>query len=419
MQINAQKAAAVRRGSVLVTAVIVTMLIGTIALLTMTVSTRHEQEGEAASRALNSFYAAEAGLSAAWVELQNGGDGMLGSEEDPERLGGLAYWVEANEVEDDVIALVATGTDGHRTSRSELIVRDESGDIGDFGLFGESGLTLRSNSEVDSFDSTLGTYASQVSGGHAKENGNVGSNDDISVSANANVWGYAQYGPDADDSISVAANVGLSDGYGAAQTAIALPPIVPPSYASSGALTVAANQTKTIGPGDLQYTTLTTNSNSSLTVKGPCNLVISSAATIKSNSSWNFDATGGPIQVYALGSFELKSNSTVATTLQDPTQLTFYLSGAHGSAGDTTPKIDFSSNSQFYGTVQAPDLSVVIASNFELFGSLKAQWIEVSSNAKVHFDESLAAGALDAGSGFEVVAWRALEGSAAASGSGP
>lgn len=398
-----------RRGSALVVAVVVSLFVAALALTTMSLTARHQKEGTISAAELNTFYAAEAGLNVAWVDLQGGGDGTLGSVETPETLGGLEWWVEATEVDADVTALLATATDGHRLSRVELIVRDASGEITDFGVFGEEGVVLRSNSLVDSYDSSLGSYASQVSGDHANGNGNAGTNEDISISANAKVYGYAQYGPDVDDGISIAANVTLA-GYGAAQNDITLAPVEVPNYPSLGALTVNVGTSRVLGPGNLQYTSLTTRSNSSLTVRGPCNLVISNSATINANSEWIFDATNGPIQVYALNDFDLRSNSTISTTLKDPTQLTLNLSGVHTSAGDSSPKVSFSSNAQFYGTIYAPDISVVIASNFELYGSIKSQWVELSSNSRVHFDESLANGALQAGSGFEILAWRPLTG---------
>lgn len=397
-------------GSALFTAVIVTILLGTMSLLFMTVATRHQQESASTTRRMNSFYAAEAGLNVAWVELQNGGDGVVGSENTPDQLGGLAFWVEATDLGDGFVSMVSTGSDGHSESRVELVVEDQSAEISDFGIFGEREVDIASNAKIDSFDSSLGTYVSQVVGDHAKSNGNVGTNDDISVASNAKVWGYAQYGPNADDTISIGSSVTLTDGYGAAESEIILPSIVVPSYASSGALTVNGGTTKTIGPGNLQYTSITTKSNSALTIKGPCNLVITTSALVNSNSSWTFDATDGAIVVYAVKDFELKSNSTFTTTVQDPTKLTLNLSGVHATKSSSTPKISFSSNSQFYGTINAPDLAVSIASNFELFGSLKAQWITLASNSRAHYDEKLATGALDAASGFELRAWRQLEG---------
>jgi len=400
-----------QNGSALFTAIIVTVLLGTLSLLFMTVSTRHQQEGASSSRKLNSFYAAEAGLNVAWVELRNGGDGAVGRADAPERLGGLEFFVESNDLGDGLLSLVATGSDGHQQSRVELVVEDDSAGISDFGVFGEQGVELASNSRIDSYDSSQGSYASQVVGDHASSNGNVGSNDDIDVASNAKIWGYAQYGPDDPDSISIGSTVTIADGYGAAEEQQELEPIVVPSYANLGALS-APRGTTNLGPGNLQYTTITTRSGSVLNVRGPCDLVITSGATIASNSTWNFDATNGPIRVFAKNNFELKSNSTVSTTTQDPTQLSLFLSGVHSDVCDSSPTITFASNSQFYGTIHAPDLAVEISSNFEVFGSLKAQWIKLASNSRIHYDESLASGTLDSGSNYAIRAWRKLEGEA-------
>jgi hypothetical protein len=62
---------------------------------------------------------------------------------------------------------------------------------------------------------------------------------------------------------------------------------------------------------------------------------------------------------------------------------------------------------------------VVISSNFELFGVVKARWMELSSNAKIHFDEKLANGGLEPGAGYTILGWRPLDGALAASGDGP
>jgi hypothetical protein len=115
--------------------------------------------------------------SASACSFQWKADGVIGSAQAPVSLGGLDYWVEANAVDGQVTALVATATDAHRQSRIELVVRNDSSEITDFGIFGKKLVDLKSNAKIDSYDSSLGTYASQVSGAYAHSNGNVGSND--------------------------------------------------------------------------------------------------------------------------------------------------------------------------------------------------------------------------------------------------
>src|SRR6185503_18370999 len=114
----------------------------------------------------------------------------------PVSLGGLSYWTTATAVDTKVTSLVAHGSDGHREQTIEMLVRNDSSQIDDFGIFGKKLVALKSNSKIDSYNSALGTYASQSSGSYAHANGNVGSNDNITVAANAKVYGYAQYGPD-------------------------------------------------------------------------------------------------------------------------------------------------------------------------------------------------------------------------------
>lgn len=187
-----------------------------------------------------------------------------------------------------------------------------------------------------------------------------------------------------------------------------------PSCGDSGVLTVGANQTETIGPGSFQYTSLTAKSRSGLTILGPCNLVITTGVTIHRGATWTFDATEGPIQVHALNDFRLHDDATIRTTVEDPARVTIYLTGVHDSADDRSPLVSLSSDAEFYGSLYAPDLSVMIANSFELFGRLEAGWVELANGARVHFDEHLASGELDPGADREVLAWRPLAGARAA-----
>lgn len=400
-------------GSMLVAACVVTLVLGTIALALASASTRRHRAVAEVEGRLRPFYAAEAGLSEAWVELESGGDGSIANAFDPARLGVVDYWVEAAQIGNDVTSLLATASDGRRTARLELLVRTGGDEVEDFGVFGRERVTLRSGCLIDSYDSTLGPYASQVDGGHARDDGNVGSNGDVGFSANARVYGYAQCGPDDDDSIRLAPDVTVWDGFGAARTRVVLPPIPVPSLEGFESLTVDRRQDETLGPGDFQVASLITKSGSSLTLRGPCNLVITKEAILRSSSTWILDATSGPIRVYALNDFRLQRGASVRSTVEDPGRTTLYLCGVHDRPDDRSPAISFSADARFHGTVIAPELSLVIENTFELFGAVEARWLELASSARVHFDEKLAAGELDPGADTAILAWRSLEGALA------
>lgn len=400
-------------GSALVTAAVLTTTLCTIACVLASLALRSQRESQQARAGLGSFYAAEAGLSRAWVRLRNGGDGAIGSAYDPARIGGFDYWVTAEPLEDGLTSLVATGRDGSRTRRQELLLQDERSAVEDFGVFAEEQLTLRKHCMIDSYDSSLGSYVSQVQGDHARDNGNAGSNDDIEVSPGTRVYGYTQHGRDDDDSITLAPGATLRDGFGAALHEVPLLPIPVPSHADQGALTVKSSQPVTIGPGALEYTSLIVQRHAALTVEGPCELVITKSLRLHPSSTWTLDTTNGPIRVYALGNCLLEADATLRTSGGDPTLLTFLLCGTHDSPDDRSPAITFAAHAQLHGTVYAPGLSVRIGNDFELFGSVKAKWLEIGSGARVHFDESLAAGALDPGAGYGILAWRPLAGALA------
>lgn len=414
-----------QRGSALVAAVSVATILGTLAFVLATTALRAQRESRQAWAELGAFHAAEAGLARARVQLQNGADGTIGSAADPARIGGIDYWVSATHSESGLTSLVASARAGGRTSRQELVLQEERAAVEDFAIFAEEQVTLRRFSRVDSYDSRHGSYASQVGSEHAREDGNVGSNDDIEVAPYARVYGYTQHGRADDDSITLAPFAILWDGFGAALHEVRLPPVALPGDTPEdglpvpqGSRKVRASQPETIGPGAFEYTSLLVNRKARLTVVGPCELVIAKSLVLHGGSTWTFDTTNGPIRVYALGDFQLERDSILETTAGDPARLTLYLCGAHDAHDDRTPAIAFAAEAQFHGTVYAPGLSLRLESGFELFGSVKARWVELGSGARVHFDESLASGATDRGRGdrghgYGILAWRRLGGASA------
>src|SRR4029079_14943892 len=85
---------------------------------------------------------------------------------------------------------------------SVLVTANAGNSIGDYGLVGKVTLTATSsNVFVDSYRSTLGSYASQATNtwtatgqAYARANGNLGSNGDIDIK-NGIVFGSATPGP--------------------------------------------------------------------------------------------------------------------------------------------------------------------------------------------------------------------------------
>lgn len=107
----------------------------------------------------------------------------------------------------------------------------------------------------------------------------------------------------------------------------------------------------------------------------------------------------------------MNSNTLIASTTMTPADVAINLLSDNiidpGLEVDLD-EVDFDSNAELYGTIYAPNASVVINSNFELFGSLMARAVHLDSNSKIHFDEALLKADSDEELQFEAVAWRQL-----------
>ena len=145
--------------------------------------------------------AAEAGLSRSYIALQAGKSGVIGSPDTPVDLAGGEVSVETQTFgpTNKLLRVTSTAAIGPSRASAELVLKDNVNTLFVYGAFGDSSLALASQAKVDSYDSTLGTYASQVVHGSgskswADDNGSIGSNGNITASSNALVKGDAAPG---------------------------------------------------------------------------------------------------------------------------------------------------------------------------------------------------------------------------------
>jgi hypothetical protein len=402
-----------REGSTLV---VVALLIAAVAMLSLSflmVLRSSQKENQGSRQSLAALYACEAGLSQAVKQLALGQTGDVGSSYQPQAIGEQTVWVQATDIGDSRIALQSHGFDDGARMDVELVVQPAKTGFFRWAAFGDESLHLDSNARTDSYDSALGSYLDQMVNGagsnaYANTNGDVGSNADITMDSNNQVWGDANPGPSGTVSGSGVANI-----YGnttSLPATIDLPDIIVPVIPSTGSLTVSSSQT--LASGSYNYGTLQVNVGKTLTVVGPATIVCSDFK-LKSNSSLIVDATNGPVEFYVVNDFVLNSNTSIYSTDYLPKDVTFNLL----SDNILDPGIDvlfdedlvdFDSGSKMYGTIYAPSAEVTIDSNFELFGSLVARRVDLDSNCRIHYDETLATLSDEAGNQYERISWRLL-----------
>ena len=150
-----------QRGSALVLALIVVMLVAMLGggLLQLTSAVTRRQT--AAVDQTRAFYLAEAGLAEAFQAVRIGRTGQIGSEAAPARYGNGLVWVDATETSDGHIRLEATGMIGPGRASLAFVVEPVEVSL---GFFSDEDLVVESVLLMDGFDSDEGRYEDQLTG---------------------------------------------------------------------------------------------------------------------------------------------------------------------------------------------------------------------------------------------------------------
>lgn len=402
-----------RRGATIVFVVLLTATVAMLSLSMIAVVRSSHQENRGSRENLSALYACEAGLAAAVQSLARGGDGNIGVER-PVESGSQTYSVTATDIGDGRTSLQATGTDEDARMRVEMIVQRAATGFFRWAAFGDEWMHMDANSRTDSYDSSVGTYDDQMVNGsgsdaYANTDGDIGTNGDVSLDSNNEVWGDVSPGPSGTVT-GAGVGTGIHGSTVPLPATIALPEIVLPALPQTAALTVAASTT--LPSGQYGYTSLQVNVGKVLTITGPATILCDSFV-MKSNSELLVDASAGPVEFFVVGDFILNSNTIVHSSDDAPADVAFNLLSDNVldpgiDVAFDPDAVDFESGSQMYGTIYAPSASVTIDSNFELFGSLVARRVDLNSNCRIHYDETLATASEDSSSSFQTLCWRVL-----------
>jgi Tfp pilus assembly protein PilX len=401
-----------RRGSTLVMMLVCVIGLAGLAVAMLTLGLSHSKEQRGEREEIHASYVCQAGLSQAMYQLLRGQAGSVGTQANPQNWGTSSFWVAAQPVTADVTRLRATGKDNRSGASEELVVRRVVDSIWEYGLFGREGLHMDSNARVDSYDSTLGTYAMQATNGsgsdmYALANGHVGSNGDMQLDANAQVWGNATPGPG--HTTTITGNAEVTGSTTPATEQLEMPALNPPTYTSYGNLSVNGAGV-TIPTGNRSYGQVLVRTNKTLTLTGPATIVMSSLR-MESGAQIIVDSTNGPVTIYVLDNFILDSNAVIRSTDYKPENVRINLLSDNVASPEITVQldtVDFNSNSMVYGILFAPNARITLDSYFTLYGALMARSIDVDSNATFHFDEDLINSTANAIITFETLSWREL-----------
>ncbi len=399
------------RGGALLTMTFVALVLAALAAGAVRLVHLRTAESGTTDPRTQAFYVAEAGISASLAELRArrdaDGDG-LGTVRGP--FAGGAYEVVATETEpDEEWVLDASATLRSTSRRFEVVVHAERPGPFRSALFADLPLKLDGGVFVDSYDSRSGSYSDQATNGqegppHARKRADVGSNHDLSIAGKAIVFGDARPGPGRSASVGERAHVSGSTASPPAPVRLPIPSYDPPIPAS-GPFEAAAGEAATIPGGTHRYVSFEATGGSTVTLRGEVDLYVDGDFRIADRATLVV-ATGSRVVVHHFGSrsgdpgigvFEIGGNGLLNQAKRPGSFLVY-----SATVGD----VRLSGEAEFFGAVYAPGARVRLAGVSESYGSLVGREVEVSGDARLHFDEALAEIPGDGPPELRVRSWR-------------
>jgi hypothetical protein len=394
MQLHSRATIVERRGSALVSAVILAGVLTMCALVFLRLGVRVTGEQVAAAEDARALYLAEAAVTEAVEALRSGESGDVGSKDAPAYLGGGLLWVEATDLGNDRTQLDAMALKEGGRAALRVVVEIGAGGGGVPGgagdgngffhmLFSNQALQLDQGISIDSYDSTLGTYASQAVNTldgftYAGTAGGASGNASVQLDQDTHVFGDTHSGPGY--AVGMGAGAYVSGSTTPNPTTVTLDQIPVPVIAASGTYNVPNNQTKTLNSGTYHFTSMTQGKSSTLKVIGPATLVLDGYTTGK-NATLELDCENGPITIYDTGVWSVDTNYTVGPPPGGKVDAAFLIS--------STGTVQFDQGSKSQVGFYAPNATIQVDQGAEVWGGLVADQINVNQNTKFHFDENL------------------------------
>lgn len=324
---------------------------------------------------------AEAGLNEAMNAVRAGGSGSLGSMNWPVAMGEGLFWVDATDLGNNRVQLVATGMLGSGRSALEVVVERPTNESPLFEavINSDNNLSMASGTFSDSYRSSLGTYASQAvntTNGftHANTEGTMRSNGSISIGGV--VFGDATPGPGRTASVSGSAYLHGSDA--PAEEPFLFSPIEFPGIPQAGSYDVPEADSAVLPSGEYGFSDMTLGSDSKLRIEGPATILLDNFDA-STHSRLEIDARLGPVAFYCRQDYSQEAGFEAVAVGDAPLALAFLVDG----------KIKFSNDSIVRGGFYAPYANLTLSSGSEIFGALAVSGLTMANGVRFHYDEDL------------------------------
>ncbi len=398
------------QGTMLVLCLNLVILLSALAGAFLTITASEHQEHLRSERQLQVFYIAEAGLSDAMSQLTGGGDGNLGSETQPIQFSGGQYYVQAHEHDADLYTLLVKSRLGNATHAIEATVGvDPNGGFYRKAAAATTSVDVLDSAAVDSWDSGLGTYASQAVNDrlgtpYARPAGHVFGNTGIGLGINASIFGNAQsaaVSPIAILPTNFVSGSTVTDPRTLDMADVTEPPEV--MAMPSVPLQLSGVDTADLPSGIYRFSDLKVLDDSVLTITGPATIVVDTFLS-DAQGSIQVDATAGPVVWYFRGSIQMRGSASIGSYSGRPFDTMLFVStdnitGFPGPTGNPALPLLIGQQSQLNGVLYAPQGLVNVTDQAQVFGAVYAERVRLTGTSWVHYDESLRRHLLPTGAG--------------------
>jgi hypothetical protein len=310
----------------------------------------------------------------------------------------------ANPVVESTGTVPYSGTQNITKILRVVLQSEGSPPLFDYGIFGNTSVTLANNALINSYDSELGAYG----GANIHQNGNTGTNatgyGGITLGNNAVIQGLANSGYQSDPNQVIVQGHGseITGEKAALDAAKEMPSVPPPTgLPSRGNLTASGTGTTISQSG--QYNNFSLNINARVTVTADVTLYITGTFTLNNNAEFRVNP-GCSVTLYFGGNWNINNNSRINNITTDPASLVMY--GTDTFTGTKT----FCNNTVTYAAIYFPRADIILSNNGAIFGSIVANSIYQNNNAPIHYDEALGDLESDLGtnSSFSVKSWQEI-----------
>lgn len=394
------------RGTVLMLAILISVLMAMVALPYMTKLSGRFKASERIADTLAARYLAEAGVERAIWELNYGNiSGWSGSSSqrtmtmtDVQSSNGTVIGnvsIVVNNPFDGDPVIEATGSVVHTGSATinktvrALVSSDPN--VYNFAMFGTKWVHIRESSDVDSYDSSLGAYGGDNVHANATVGANTPGGDRVEIKDTSTVHGNAYCGYLDNPLTEIAVDPGaVLTGTKSALTAAKTvdPAVAPTGLPNLGNIKVEGGSTVNIS-SSAKYGTFEIAAKSTVNITSDVTLHLTTKLKVGDDCTLNV-ANGAKLTVILDSNdskaLELAGGARLLTASQKPAD--FSILGTNACTGDL---FFDAAAADFYGNVYLPLARFHFNGPTHVFGSVIAKEFELKSQTQFHYDEALSA----------------------------